>query len=115
MEKPCAAKVDIELGGVEKVIDRNKSNKSFFSYSSFVKIILSVCAKNHHVNLQLYNLKSKDGSTWAGAWGKLTRLIPYMWPAKSASLQLRYPLRVDLLKLLKDLFKFSYLQFDSYS
>jgi len=41
------------------------------------------------VNLQLYNLKSKDGSTWAGAWGKLTRLIPYMWPAKSASLQLR--------------------------
>jgi len=48
MEKPCAAKVDIELGGVEK-----------------------------------------DGSTWAGAWGKLTRLIPYMWPAKSASLQLR--------------------------
>jgi len=55
MEKPCAAKVDIELGGVEK----------------------------------LYNLKSKDGSTWAGVWGKLTRLIPYMWPAKSASLQLR--------------------------
>jgi len=48
MEKPCAAKVDIELGGVEK-----------------------------------------DGSTWAGVWGKLTRLIPYMWPAKSASLQLR--------------------------
>ena len=79
MEKPCAAKVDIELGGVEKVIGRKifKKNHCF-------------CAKNHHVNLQLYNLKSKDGSTWAGVWGKLTRLIPYMWPAKSASLQLRY-------------------------
>ena len=50
------------------------------------------------MNLQLYNLKSKDGSTWAGAWGKLTRLIPYMWPAKSASLQLRYLLQVDSMK-----------------
>ena len=28
MEKPCAAKVDIELGGVEKVINRNKSNNA---------------------------------------------------------------------------------------
>jgi len=46
MEKPCAAKVDLELGGVEK-------------------------------------------STWAGVWGKITRLIPYMWPARSSSLQLR--------------------------
>ena len=79
MEKPCAAKVDIELGGVEKVIGKKKSKKNH-----------CFCAKNHHVNLQLYNLKSKDGSTWAGVWGKLTRLIPYMWPAKSASLQLRY-------------------------
>jgi len=48
MEKPCAAKVDLELGGVEK-----------------------------------------DESTWAGVWGKITRLIPYMWPARSSSLQLR--------------------------
>merc|ERR1712012_262681 len=47
-EKPCAAKVDLELGGVEK-----------------------------------------DESTWAGVWGKITRLIPYMWPARSSSLQLR--------------------------
>ena len=64
-----------------------------------LKIIKSIyivfCAKNHPVNLQLYNLKSKDGSTWAGAWGKLTRLIPYMWPAKSASLQLRYLLPLN--------------------
>ena len=60
---------------------------------------LTFCAKNHHVNLQLYNLKSKDGSTWAGAWGKLTRLIPYMWPAKSASLQLRYLLWVDFISI----------------
>ena len=57
----------------------------------------NLCAKNHHLNLQRYNLNSKDGSTWAGAWGKLTRLIPYMWPAKSASLQLRYLLRDDLI------------------
>ena len=94
MEKPCAAKVDIELGGVEKVINRNKSNQCmllcFCATKNHHLNLQSFCAKNHPVNLQLYNLKSKDGSTWAGAWGKLTRLIPYMWPAKSASLQLRY-------------------------
>ena len=28
MEKPCAAKVDLELGGVATVINRKKSNKS---------------------------------------------------------------------------------------
>ena len=44
MEKPCAAKVDIELGGVEKVINRNKSNQC---------MLLCFCAtKNHHLNLQ---------------------------------------------------------------
>ena len=65
MEKPCAAKVDLELGGVEKV--------KFCKYS---------CLKF------LFNLKLKDESTWAGVWGKITRLIPYMWPARSSSLQL---------------------------
>ena len=28
MERPCAVKVDIELGGVEKVMNRNKSNNA---------------------------------------------------------------------------------------
>jgi len=44
---------------------------------------------------------ASQGSTWRGFWGKLKRLLPYMWPSNSPLLQLRVMACFVLLILLR--------------
>ncbi len=38
---------------------------------------------------QRQRASASDGSTWSNFFSKLSKLLPYMWPKKSLSLQLR--------------------------
>merc|ERR1711935_734823 len=42
-------------------------------------------------------VSASQGSTWRNMWKKMTILLPYMWPKKSAGLQLRVVMCVVLL------------------
>jgi len=44
---------------------------------------------------------ASEGSTWKGFWGKLIKLLPYMWPKDSPLLQLRVLVCVLLMALLR--------------
>ncbi len=48
-------------------------------------------------NRQNQRHSASQGSTWANLYSKLRTLLPYMWPKKSATLQIRVLACVALL------------------
>ena len=73
------------------------SKKVFNSHFFDDLMTLFISPRNHQQFQETSNTSASEGSTWRGFWGKVGKLLPYMWPKKAPMLQFQVVLCVLLL------------------